>query len=174
MKLQKISDIELYFTEYDYLQLFSKSFPFTELGRIYELLPLKEMAASSQLPKKHPQGNTQMFPPEGKNEPKTVSTARRIIGNLRTTVMEGSFGIHIANAATLAARQQASETDRKEKKTNVTQNFSISSLSFQIETDSSYLILQNSAILNSREIYICILNQFFQSFSNLRLLTDIF
>ena len=26
------------------------------------------------------------------------------------------FGIHIANAATLAARQQASETDRKEKK----------------------------------------------------------
>ena len=54
MKLQKISDIELYFTEYDYLQLFSKSFPFTELGRIYELLPLKEMAAelSSYLPKK--------------------------------------------------------------------------------------------------------------------------
>ena len=132
------------------------------------------MAASSQLPKKHPQGNTPMFLPEGENEPKTVSTARRIIGNLRTTVMEGSFGIHIANAATLAARQQASETDRKEKKTNVTQNFSISSLSFQIETDSSYLILQNSAILNSREIYICILNQFFQSFSNLRLLTDIF
>ena len=40
MKLQKISDIEqtLYFTEYDFLQLFSKSFPFTELGRIYELL----------------------------------------------------------------------------------------------------------------------------------------
>ena len=94
------------------------------------------------MPKKHPQGNTQMFPPEGENEPKTVSTARRIIGNLRTTVMEGSFGnqkqhyglnriaarnrysetlmlffgIHIANAATLAARQQASETDRKEKK----------------------------------------------------------
>ena len=116
MKLQKISDIELYFTEYDFLQLFSKSFTFTELGRIYELLPLKEMAASSQLPKKHPQGNTQMLPPEGENEPKTVSTARRIIGNLRTTVMEGSFGIHIANAATLAARQQASETDRKEKK----------------------------------------------------------
>ena len=40
MKLQKISDIEqtLYFTEYDFLQFFSKSFPFTELGRIYELL----------------------------------------------------------------------------------------------------------------------------------------
>ena len=33
MKLQKISDIEqtLYFTEYDFLQLFSKSFPFTNL-----------------------------------------------------------------------------------------------------------------------------------------------
>ena len=96
MKLQKISDIEqtLYFTEYDFLQLFSKSFPFTELGRIYELLPLKEMAAelSSHLPKKYPQGNTPMFPPEGENEPTTVSTARRITGNLRATVMKGSFG----------------------------------------------------------------------------------
>ena len=96
MKLQKISDIEqtLYFTEYDFLQLFSKSFPFTELGRIYELLPLKEMAAelSSHLPKKYPQGNTPMFPPEGENEPMTVSTARRITGNLRATVMKGSFG----------------------------------------------------------------------------------
>ena len=48
---------------------------------------------ASHLPKKHPQVNTPMFPPEGENEPKTVSTARRIIGNLRATVMEGSFGI---------------------------------------------------------------------------------
>ena len=71
---------------------------------------------SSQLPKKHPQGNTPMSPPEGENEPTTVSTAQRITGNLRATVMEGSFGINIANAATLAARHQASETDRKEKK----------------------------------------------------------
>ncbi len=71
---------------------------------------------ASHLPKKHPQGNTPMSPPEGENEPTTVSTAQRITGNLRATVMEGSFGIHIANAATLAARQQASETDRKEKK----------------------------------------------------------
>ena len=48
---------------------------------------------ASHLPKIHPQGNTPMFPPEGENEPMTVSTARRIICNLRTTVMEGSFGI---------------------------------------------------------------------------------
>ena len=71
-----------------------------------------------------------------------VSTARRIIGNLRATVMEGSFGnqkqhygvgriaarnrhsetlllffgIHMANAATLAARQLAAELKEKEKK----------------------------------------------------------
>ena len=33
-----------------------------------------------------------MFPPEGENEPMTVSTAQRITGNLRATVMKGSFG----------------------------------------------------------------------------------
>lgn len=68
--------------------------------------------------------------PKPKDEPADVSTARRIIGNLRATVMEGSFGnrkqhfgvgriaarnrysetlllffgIHMANAATLVAR----------------------------------------------------------------------
>ena len=47
---------------------------------------------ASHLPKKHPQGNTPMSPPEGENEPTTVSTAQRITGNLRATVMEGSFG----------------------------------------------------------------------------------
>lgn len=77
-----------------------------------------------------------------KDEPAEVSTARRIIGNLRATVMEGSFGnqklhygvgriaarnrrsetlllffgIHMANAATLAARQLAAELKMKEKK----------------------------------------------------------
>ena len=77
-----------------------------------------------------------------KDEPVCVSTARRIIGNLRATVLEGSFGnqkqhygvgriaarnrhsetlllffgIHMANAATLAARQLAAEIQSKEKK----------------------------------------------------------
>lgn len=77
-----------------------------------------------------------------KDEPETVSVSRRIIGNLRATVMEGSFGnqklhygvgrivarnrrsetlllffgIHMANAATLAARQFAAELREKEKK----------------------------------------------------------
>ena len=80
--------------------------------------------------------------PKPKDEPADVSSARRIIGNLRATVMEGSFGnqklhygvgrisarnrrsetlqlffgIHMANAATLAARQLAAEIKRKEKK----------------------------------------------------------
>ena len=80
--------------------------------------------------------------PKPKDEPTDVSTARRIIGNLRATVMEGSFGnqkqhfgvgriaarnrysetlllffgIHMANAATLAARQLAAELSSKEKK----------------------------------------------------------
>lgn len=80
--------------------------------------------------------------PKPKDEPADVSTARRIIGNLRATVMEGSFGnqkqhfgvggiaarnrysetlllffgIHMANAATLVARQSAAELKSKEKK----------------------------------------------------------
>lgn len=80
--------------------------------------------------------------PKPKDEPSDVSTARRIIGNLRATVMEGSFGnqkqhfgvgriaarnrhsetlllffgIHMANAATLVARQLAAERRSKEKK----------------------------------------------------------
>ena len=80
--------------------------------------------------------------PKPKDEPADISTARRIIGNLRATVMEGSFGnqkqhfgvgriaarnrhsetlllffgIHMANTATLAARQLAVELRQKEKK----------------------------------------------------------
>lgn len=69
MKIRKISDIQpsLPFTEYDFLQKYRESFAGSELGRIYALLPLKEMAAelSTHFPKRHPQGNTPMFPPEG-------------------------------------------------------------------------------------------------------------
>lgn len=80
--------------------------------------------------------------PRPKDDPADISTARRIIGNLRATVMEGSFGnqkqhfgvgriaarnrhsetlllffgIHMANAATLVARLLAAELKSKEKK----------------------------------------------------------
>lgn len=80
--------------------------------------------------------------PKPKDEQADISTARRIIGNLRATVMEGSFGnqkqhfgvgriaarnrhsetlllffgIHMANTAILAARQLAVELWQKEKK----------------------------------------------------------
>lgn len=79
--------------------------------------------------------------PKPKNEDIAVSTSRRIIGTLRSTAMEGSFGnqkqhygvgriaarnaqsetlllffgIHMANAATLAARDLAAEEKAKEK-----------------------------------------------------------
>ena len=80
--------------------------------------------------------------PKPKDETADISTARRIIGNLRATVIEGSFGnhkqhfgvgriaarnrhsetlllffgIHMANTATLAARQLAVELRQKKKK----------------------------------------------------------
>lgn len=80
--------------------------------------------------------------PKPKDEQPEVGVARRIIGTLRATVMEGSFGnqkqhyglgriavrnrysetlllffgIHMANAATLAARQMALEEKEKRRK----------------------------------------------------------
>lgn len=69
MKIQKIGDIQptLPFTEYDFLKKYRESFATSELGRIYALLPLKEMAEelASHFPRKHPQGNTPLFPLEG-------------------------------------------------------------------------------------------------------------
>lgn len=79
--------------------------------------------------------------PKPKDENTGISTARRIIGTLRSTAMEGSFGnqkqhygvsriaarnsrsetlllffgIHMANAATLAARQLAIEEKKKQR-----------------------------------------------------------
>lgn len=55
------------FTEFDFMQKYRESFAVSELGRIYAQLPLKDLAEKirSHLPKKHPQGNTPMFPPEG-------------------------------------------------------------------------------------------------------------
>lgn len=89
-------------------------------------------------------GITTCFPRKGprpKDEAAEDHTARRILGNLRSTVMEGSFGnqkqhygigriaarnrysetlllffgIHMANAATLAARKLAKDQKEKEK-----------------------------------------------------------
>lgn len=80
--------------------------------------------------------------PRPKEEDTGLRTARRIIGNLRATVMEGNFGnhkqhhaveniygrnrhsetlllffgIHMANAAILAARKLADEQKEKQKK----------------------------------------------------------
>ena len=80
--------------------------------------------------------------PKPKDEAEDNHTARRILGNLRSTVMEGSFGnqkqhysvgriaarnrysetlllffgIHMANSATLASRRMAKEEREKEKK----------------------------------------------------------
>ena len=80
--------------------------------------------------------------PKPKDENVDISTARRIIGTLRSTVMEGSFGnqkqhynvgriaarnsrsetlllffgIQCANAAILAARQLAIEEKRKQRR----------------------------------------------------------
>jgi hypothetical protein len=69
VKIQKIGDIQpsLPLTEYDFLKKYHESFAVSELGRIHAMLPLKEMAEelASHFPKKQPQGNKPMFPPEG-------------------------------------------------------------------------------------------------------------
>ena len=69
VKLQQISDIRptLGFTEFDFLEKYRESFAVSELGRIREQLPLKEIAEKlySHNRRRHPQGNKPMFPPEG-------------------------------------------------------------------------------------------------------------
>lgn len=69
MKLRKISEITatLPFTEFDFLSKYRESFKSSELGRIYEQLPLKELAAEiyGRMPVKKPQGQKPMFTPEG-------------------------------------------------------------------------------------------------------------
>lgn len=69
VKLQKISEIQptLPLTKFDFIKKYRESFSQSELGRIYEQLPLKELAVaiSSKIPAKKPQGNKPMFPPEG-------------------------------------------------------------------------------------------------------------
>lgn len=54
-------------TEFDFMKKYREGFRQSELGHIYELLPLKEMAAAiaKKMPAKKPQGNKPMFPLEG-------------------------------------------------------------------------------------------------------------
>lgn len=49
------------------MQKYRESFAVSDLGRIHAQLPLKELADKIRvhIPKRHPQGNTPMFPPEG-------------------------------------------------------------------------------------------------------------
>ena len=69
MKIQKISEITatLPFTEYDFVQKYRESFKSSELGCIYEQLPLKELADKirGRMPVKKSQGKKPMFSPEG-------------------------------------------------------------------------------------------------------------
>ncbi len=68
-EVKKISEIQptLPLTEFDFIEKYKESFLQSELGRIHELLPLKEMADSirAKMPARKPQGNKPMFPPEG-------------------------------------------------------------------------------------------------------------
>lgn len=65
----KISEIQptLPLTEFDFMQKYRESFRQSELGRIYALLPLTELATAiaEKMPTKKPQGNKPMFPLEG-------------------------------------------------------------------------------------------------------------
>ena len=69
MKLRKISDIQptLPLTEFDFLKRYRESFRQSELGRIYEQLPLKELAASmaARMPAKNSARQQADVPPEG-------------------------------------------------------------------------------------------------------------
>ena len=69
MKLHKICEITqtLPFTEFDFLQKYREGFKKSELGLIYEKLPLKEMADAirKKMPRRSGRGRKAMFSPEG-------------------------------------------------------------------------------------------------------------
>jgi hypothetical protein len=69
VKLQKISEIQpsLPFSEFDFIEKYRVSFRQSELGRIMQVLPLKELAESitKKMPKRNPQGKKRMFSLEG-------------------------------------------------------------------------------------------------------------
>jgi hypothetical protein len=69
VKLQKISEIQqsLPLTEFDFIKKYRESFLKSNLGRIKQILPLKELAESiaKKMPKRKPQGCKRMFPLEG-------------------------------------------------------------------------------------------------------------
>lgn len=66
-KIQKISSIEptLGFTEFDILQQYRQSFEYSELGHLYSVLPLSELACSMNL-RQAPLGRKSYFSPQGK------------------------------------------------------------------------------------------------------------
>lgn len=66
-KIQKISSIEptLGFTEFDILQQYRASFECSELGRLYHMLPLSDLARSMNL-REAPLGRKSYFSAEGK------------------------------------------------------------------------------------------------------------
>ena len=70
-KVQQISEItpSFAFTEYDFYKNYEESFKKSELGRIYSVLPLREMAVRFGLRDPHPHrkaGRKSHFSPEGK------------------------------------------------------------------------------------------------------------
>lgn len=69
MKLQKVSETTatLPLTEFDFVQKYRESFKSSELGHIYEQLPLKELATGiyRRMSSKNPQGRKPIFSPEG-------------------------------------------------------------------------------------------------------------
>jgi hypothetical protein len=69
VKLIIISEIQqsLPLTEFDFIKKYRESFLKSNLGRIKQILPLKELAESiaKKMPKRKPQGNKHMFPLEG-------------------------------------------------------------------------------------------------------------
>ena len=104
MKLRKISDITatLPFTEFNFMQKYRESFAVSELGRIYAQLPLKEMAEKirSHFHKKHHQGNTPLFPPEGE-----VALKERLPSNKYHDINPNrQFSRHVKRSKALSLR----------------------------------------------------------------------
>ena len=114
-KVRRLSELSqsLPFTEYDFYDLYQKTFEDSELGRMKRLLPLREMAeafglvSKRQVPRRDPKP---YFTPEGKvalmflmmrSQQSAPKLMEQLNGHIHYQIF---YGIHTANAVHLAER----------------------------------------------------------------------
>ena len=125
MKLHKFSEIYPTFPlpEFDFMTKYHEGFVNSERGRIRAILPLSEIASSIAVRFKNRsrKGKKSMFPPEGEIALMFLKSYTGLPDDGLIEMLNGSVymqlfcGIHMANAALIAARELAMKQSKKKE-----------------------------------------------------------